>query len=309
MKILVTGGAGFIASHVVDRYIANGHAVAVLDNLSTGSRANVNPKATFFEVGLLDEGLDDVFEKFKPEAVSHHAAQVNVRKSVDDPAYDAQVNVLGSIRLYDAAVRHGCRKVIYASSGGACYGEPETLPAPEETPVRPLCPYGASKYTAEVYLGVYARLYGLAYTVLRYANVYGPRQDPHGEAGVVAIFSEMMIQGRRPSIFGDGSKTRDYVYVEDIAEANVLALNGGDGGVYNVGAGRQITDNEIFTAIRDAVGVDITPIYSDFRKGEVAHIALDASRIKRELGWTAKVPLEAGIPKAVAFYRKKLGKD
>lgn len=309
MRILVTGGAGFIASHVVDRYIEKGHSVAVLDDLSTGNRENVNPKATLFECSLLDDQLEAVFKEFKPEVVSHHAAQVNVRRSVDEPAFDAQVNVLGSIQLFEAARKSECRKVIYASSGGACYGEPEDLPAPEETLVRPLCPYGVSKGTAEVYLEFYGRLYGLPYTILRYANVYGPRQDPHGEAGVVAIFSEMMIRGQRPSIFGDGSKTRDYVYVEDIAEANVLALEKGDGGVYNVGAGRQITDDEIFNAIRDALGAEMTPIYTDFRTGEVRHICLDASRIRRDLGWSAKTPLEEGIPKAVKFYQEKLARS
>ncbi len=174
--------------------------------------------------------------------------------------------------------------------------------------MRPLCPYGASKYAAETYLELYGRLYGLAYTILRYANVYGPRQDPHGEAGVVAIFSEMLLSGESPSIFGDGSKTRDYVCVEDIAEANVLAIGKGNDRIYNVGTGQQITDDEIFRAVRDAVGVAIEPTYTDFRKGEVRHIALDASRIRRDLGWSAKTPLEVGIPKAVAFYRKKLGK-
>jgi UDP-glucose 4-epimerase len=307
MKILVTGAAGFIGSHVADRFIALGHDVAIVDDLSTGNRANVNPKAKFFEMGLADGPLEDVFKEFKPDVVNHHAAQVNVRRSVDDPAYDARANILGSIRLYEAAMRHGSRKVIYASSGGACYGEPDKRPAPEDTPVRPLCPYGASKYAAEQYLVLYNRLYGIPFTVLRYANVYGPRQDPHGEAGVVAVFSEMMLKGKQPSIFGDGSKTRDYVYVEDIAEANVLALDKGEGNAYNVGTGREITDDEIFEAVRDAVGVDMKPNYTDFRKGEVRHICLDASKMRRDLGWSAKVALETGIPKAVDYYRKKFG--
>jgi UDP-glucose 4-epimerase len=307
VRILVTGGAGFIGSHVVDRYVELGHDVAVLDDLSTGNRANVNPEATLYEMSLRDGPLARAFEEFRPEVVNHHAAQVNVRKSVDDPGFDASTNIVGSIRLYEAAVKAGCRKVIYISSGGASYGEPENIPASEDTPVRPLCPYGASKFTAELYLALYGRLYGLPYTVLRYANVYGPRQDPHGEAGVVAIFSEMMLRGKRPSIFGDGTKTRDYVFVEDIAEANVLALDKGEGRSYNVGTGREFTDDEVFEAVRAAAGVDMKPNYADFRKGEILRIALDASRIHKELGWTAKTPLEIGIPKAVAFYRKKLG--
>lgn len=309
MRILVTGGAGFIGSHVVDRYLWLGHEVAVLDDLSTGRRENVNPKATLFEKSLLDEDLFGVFSEFAPDIVSHHAAQVNVRRSVDDPIFDASVNVLGSIRVYQCAVATKCRKIIYASSGGACYGEPKNLPADEETPVRPICPYGASKYAAEKYLELYGALYNIAYTILRYANVYGPRQDPAGEAGVVAIFSEMMLDGKQPSIFGDGSKTRDYVFVEDVAEANVLALERGDGRIYNIGTGRRTTDDEIFFAVRDALGTQIQPNYTDFRKGEVRHISLDASRIKSELGWSPRTSLEQGIRRAVAYYRDKRDKN
>jgi UDP-glucose 4-epimerase len=307
MRILVTGGAGFIGSHVADRYIELGHEVAVLDDLSSGKRENVNPRAKLFRMSLLDERLAGAFDEFRPEAVSHHAAQVNVRRSVDAPEFDATVNVVGSVRLFQAAAAHGCGKVIYASSGGACYGDPPKLPAREDTPVRPLCPYGVSKYAAEKYLQLYGALNGLRFTVLRYANVYGPRQDSHGEAGVVAIFSELLLEGKAPTIFGDGTKTRDYVFVSDIVQANVLALDGGDGGVYNVGAGREVSDDEIFAAVRDAVGVKIEPVHSEFRAGEVRRIALDASRIRDEFGWRPRVALEQGVPKAVEFYRAKRG--
>jgi len=307
MRILVTGGAGFIGSHVADRYIELGHEVAVLDDLSSGKPENVNPRAKLFRMSLLDERLAGAFDEFRPEAVSHHAAQVNVRRSVDAPEFDATVNVVGSVRLFQAAAAHGCGKVIYASSGGACYGDPPKLPAREDTPVRPLCPYGVSKYAAEKYLQLYGALNGLRFTVLRYANVYGPRQDSHGEAGVVAIFSELLLEGKAPTIFGDGTKTRDYVFVSDIVQANVLALDRGDGGVYNVGAGREVSDDEIFAAVRDAVGVKIEPVHSEFRAGEVRRIALDASRIRDEFGWRPRVALEQGVPKAVEFYRAKRG--
>jgi UDP-glucose 4-epimerase len=307
MRILVTGGAGFIGSHVADRYVELGHEVAILDDLSAGKPENVNPRAKLFRMSLLDERLAGVFDEFRPEIVSHHAAQVNVRRSVDDPEFDATVNVVGSVRLFQAAATRNCGKVIYASSGGACYGDPPKLPAREDTPVRPLCPYGVSKYAAEKYLQLYGALNGLRFTVLRYANVYGPRQDSHGEAGVVAIFSELLLEGRAPTIFGDGSKTRDYVFVSDIVQANVLALEAGDGGAYNVGTGREVSDDQIFAAVRDAVGVKIEAGHSEFRKGEVRRIALDASRIRNDLGWRPRVTIEQGIPKAVEFYRAKRG--
>ena len=303
MRVLVTGGAGFIGSHVADRYIELGHEVAVIDDLSTGRKANLNPKAKFYEKSICDDDLMEVFKDFAPEVVNHHAAQVNVRRSVEDPAYDARVNVIGSINLYRCAAESGCGKVVYISSGGACYGEPEKIPADEDTPVHPLCPYGCSKYAAEKYLELYSKLYGFRYTVLRYANVYGPRQDPHGEAGVVAVFSQLLLAGKTPNIFGDGSKTRDYVFVKDVVEANVLALDGGDGRAYNVGTGRETTDDEIFEAVRKAVGADIQAVHTDFREGEVRHIALDASRLRSELGWTPCISLEAGVPSTVEYQR------
>lgn len=306
MRILVTGGAGFIGSHVADRFIELGHEVAILDDLSTGRNENVNPKARFYNKSLLDDDLGDVIREFSPEIINHHAAQVNVRRSVDDPVFDARVNVLGSVRLYQLAGEADCAKVIYASSGGACYGEPADIPADEDTPVHPLCPYGVSKYAAEKYLELYARLCGFRFTVLRYANVYGPRQDPHGEAGVVAIFSELMLAGKRPNIFGDGTKTRDYVFVDDVVQANVLALQGGDGRIYNVALGQEVSDDEIFFAVRGTLGLDIEPNYTDFRTGEVGHIALDAARLRRELGWAPRHTLQQGMAETIEYYRANI---
>ena len=303
MRILVTGGAGFIGSHLVDRYIELGHEVAVIDNLFTGREQNLNPRAKFYKKSICDDDLMNTFTDFAPEILNHHAAQVNVRRSVENPSHDAKINILGSLNLYRCAVAAECRKIVYASSGGAMYGNPEMIPADEQTPANPLCPYGCSKYAAEKYLQLFGRLYNISFTTLRYANVYGPRQDPHGEAGVVAVFSQLLFAGKRPSIFGDGSKTRDYVFVKDIVEANLLAIDRGDGRAYNVGTGRRTSDDEIFAAIRRAVGVDIEPIHTDFRPGEVRHVALDASRIKNELGWQATTPLEEGIASAVDYYR------
>lgn len=306
MKILVTGGAGFIASHVSDRFLELGHEVAIVDNLATGKRENLPAAAQFYEIDVRDPGLDRIFAEFEPNIVVHHAAQMDVRKSVADPVYDAQVNVLGTLNLLECARRHGVRKVIYAGTGGAMFGEAEYLPADEAHPIQPLSPYGVSKHTVEHYLYTYKANFGLDFTVLRYPNVYGPRQDPHGEAGVVAIFSLQLLRGERPTIFGDGGKTRDYCYVSDIVEANVLALHRGAGGLYNLGRGIEVTDYEIFAAVRAAVGSDVEPIYAPTRPGEVEHIALDARLAQRELGWRWQVGLSQGVALAVSFYRARL---
>ncbi len=219
-RVLVTGGAGFIGSHVVDRLVAAGHDVAVVDNLATGRRANLNPAARFYELDIRDPALGTVVERERPAVISHHAAQVDVRRSTADPLYDADVNILGSLNVLKVAVEHGVRKVIYISTGGAVYGEPEYLPVDEDHPIHPLCEYGASKHAVEHYLYMYAENYDLDYTVLRYPNVYGPRQDPHGEAGVVAIFSQKMLKGETCTINGDGTQERDFLYVADCARAN-----------------------------------------------------------------------------------------
>jgi UDP-glucose 4-epimerase len=308
LKILVTGGAGFIASHVADRLIADGHKVAIVDNLSTGSRANVNPKAAFHQMDITDKALAQVFEKEKPDIVNHHAAQIDVRRSVREPAFDAGVNIIGSINIIENCVKFGVKKLIYISSGGAIYGEPKYLPVDENHPAKPLCPYGISKHTVEHYVELAHMLDGLTYTVLRYANVYGPRQDPHGEAGVVGIFSENLLNGLDCTIFGDGSKTRDYVYIDDVVQANILAMTKGDNDVFNIGRGIETTDFEIFDAVRKALGVKVEPKYAEKRKGEIDRIALAAAKAKKILGWEPKIGVEEGIRRAVAFYRKKLNK-
>ena len=306
MRILVSGGAGFIASHVSDRFLELGHQVAIVDNLSTGKRQNLPPSATFYEVDVRDDaGLDAVFAEVRPEVVCHHAAQMDVRRSVTDPIYDAQVNVLGSLNMLECCRRHGTRKVIYAGTGGAMFGEADYLPVDESHAVMPISPYGVSKHTVEHYLYTYSVNAGLDFTVLRYPNVYGPRQDPHGEAGVVAIFSLQLLAGTRPTIFGDGTKTRDYCFVADIVAANELALEGGGGGLYNLGRGTEVSDREVFEAVRWAVGVDMEPEYAPVRSGEVEHIALDASLARRELGWEWKIDLADGVARAVAFYREQ----
>ncbi|GJQ22773.1 UDP-glucose 4-epimerase [Candidatus Brocadia sapporoensis] len=306
MKILVTGGAGFIASHLVDRLIAHGHRVIVVDNLSAGQKENVNPKASFYLTDICDaQALEEVFKRERPEIVNHHAAHVNVRKSVEMPVYDANINILGSLNLCELSKKYQIKKFIYVSTGGAVYGEPKDLPVQETCPVEPLSQYGVSKHTVEHYLSIFYKLYGLNFTVLRYPNVYGPRQSPHGEAGVVAIFSELLLQNKPPTIFGDGSKTRDYVYVEDIVAANLMVLgNVGDGGIYNLGWGKQISDLEVFHTVRKALESQIEPIFSQKRPGEIDHISLDSSKAKKELNWEPKVTFEEGIRLATEYYKK-----
>lgn len=306
MNILVTGGAGFIGSHICDRLLELGHRVYVIDNLSTGKRENVPMGAMFHEIDLRDDALDRVFATGKPQAVFHQAAHANVTESVRDPEYDASVNIGGSLNLLSCCVRHKVTRVVYASTGGALYGEAEYIPADEDHPIRPLSPYGVSKYAVEHYLRLYRELHGLEYVILRYPNVYGPRQDPGGEAGVVAIFSSQLLAGERPTIFGDGNKTRDYCYVSDIVEANILALNGPGSGVYNLGRGIEVSDLEIFEAVRKAVGSTIAPEFAPVRPGEVKRIALDASKARVELGWSWKVDLAQGVAETVRFYRERM---
>jgi len=305
VRALVTGGAGFIASHVSDRLLEDGHEVAILDNLATGKRANLPPEARFYELDIRDPALADVFAAERPEIVIHHAAQMDVRRSVAEPAYDAEVNLLGTLNLLERCREHGTRKVVYAGTGGAMFGEAAYLPVDELHPVMPISPYGVSKHTVEHYLHAYHVNFGLDFTVLRYPNVYGPRQDPHGEAGVVAIFALQMLDGRQPLIFGDGSKTRDYCFVGDIVEANVLATERGGAGLFNIGRGVEVSDLEVFETVRAAVGSTVEPQFAPTRSGEVEHIALDATLAGRELGWEWRVGFGEGVEKAVEFYRSK----
>jgi len=304
MKVLVTGGAGFIASHVVDQCLGQGYDVVVVDNLSTGRRSNLNAAAKFYEVDLRSPDLMAVFEKERPDFVDHHAAQVDVRRSVADPLFDVDVNVRGTINLLECARRAEVRKFVYISTGGAVYGEPEYLPCDENHPINPICPYGASKHTVEHYLFMYKVNYGLNYTVLRYANVYGPRQDPHGEAGVVAIFTGRMLAGQPVVINGDGEQLRDYVYVGDCARANLSALAAeATGAIYNVATGRGTSVNEIFRLLKDITAYPGEAVHGPAKLGETRHIYLDVSRAKQGLGWQPQVGLEEGLRQVVAFSR------
>ena len=305
MRILVTGGAGFIGSHVVDAYLAVGHDVAVVDDLSTGRREQVHPQARFYQIDIRDPGLDELFARERPEVVSHQAARANVRESLEKPLLYAEVNVLGSLNVLECCRRHGVRKIIYASTGGAVYGEPQTLPVAEDHPINPLDPYGASKHHVEHYLYLYRVNYGLEYTVLRYPNVYGPRQDPYGEAGVVAIFSGQMLNNGRPVINGSGEQERDFVYVSDVARANVLALARGDGGVYNIGSGVGTSVNRIFELLAELTGYAGPVVHGPPKRGEVFKVYLDARRARQDLGWAPEVELEEGLTRTVAYFCEK----
>lgn len=305
MKILVTGGAGFIGSHVVDAYLAAGHEVAVVDDLSRGRAENLAPKVELYRADIRNRAaLEEMFAKERPDVLNHHAAQIDVRHAVRDPIFDAESNILASIHLLELAVRYKLSRVVYASTGGAIYGEPKILPANEETAVLPITPYGVSKHTVEHYLYLYRVLYGIPYVVLRYGNVYGPRQSSKGEAGVVAIFTEQMMTGVKPTIYGDGSKTRDYVEVSDVARANLLALDRGDGEIFNIATGIATSDYEVFAAVREALGIPpFEPGYAPKRPGEVDHIVLDVTKARDGLGWQPQVEFRQGVRATVEWFR------
>lgn len=306
MKILVTGGAGFIASHVTDAYVNLGHKVAVLDDLSRGHRHNVNPKAEFYQGDIRDRDfVKRVFSEFMPEAINHHAAQMDVRRGVREPVFDAQVNIVGSLNLLEEAVAQKVKHLVYISTAGAAYGEPKQLPVLEDCPINPITPYGISKHTVEHYLFTFSFLYGFTYTVLRYGNVYGPRQSSQGEAGVFAIFCEQVLSGVQPTIFGDGSKTRDYIYVDDVVQANVAALERGSGQIFNIASGKATTDHEIFSLITGLLGKpDLRPHYAAVRAGEIQDIHLDISRAQRVLSWRPQVSLSDGARRTVEFFQQ-----
>ena len=292
MRALVTGGAGFIGSHVADALVARGDEVHVLDNLASGRRENVPEGARLREADIRSDA-DAVFDQARPEVCFHLAAQADVRVSVDRPDYDADVNVIGTLRVLEAARRHGT-KVIFASTGGAIYGEAGDGPAREDSERRPLAPYGTSKLAAEEYLSTYNRLHGAHHVALRYGNVYGPRQDPHGEAGVVAIFMGLLLDGGTPRIYGDGRQTRDYVFVADIVDATLSAVDHG-GGVLNVGTGRETSVLELYDAITAAAGTRPEPELAPARLGELQRSVLDPELAARELGWRAQRPLDEGL--------------
>jgi UDP-glucose 4-epimerase len=302
MKILVTGGAGFIASHVVDTYVAEGFEVIVVDDLSTGRLSNLNPEVTFYKLDIRSPQLAEIFKKEKPDIVNHHAAQMDVRRSVVDPLFDADVNVLGSINLIECAKKFKVKRFIYISTGGAVYGEPEYLPCDEAHPINPICQYGISKHTVEHYLYLYHHNYGLDYVVIRYPNVYGPRQDPSGEAGVVAIFTRAMLRDDQVTINGDGKQERDFVFVKDCARANLLALNTKKPNtIYNIGCGQGTTVNEIFTALKGITGYTKVPVYGSAKIGETRRIYLSAEKAQQNLGWIPSVSFEDGLRQTVEY--------
>jgi len=307
MKVLVTGGAGFIGSHIVDALIEQGHQVVVVDNLATGFSENINPSARFYEVNICDKELADIFEQERPEIVSHQAAQMVVARSVNEPIFDAQENILGSLNVILNCVRFGVKKIIYASSGGAVYGEPQYLPVDEKHPINPVSQYGISKHTVEHYLHLYGLQYGLNYVVLRYPNVYGLRQNPDGEAGVVAIFASQMLKGEQPTIYGSGDKTRDYTHVSDVVAANLLAMEQGNNDIYNIGTGVETSDKEMFDTLSEVLGYSGEPRYAPVRPGEIYRICLDASKAQRELAWQARLSLKEGLLQTIGYYRTRFG--
>jgi UDP-glucose 4-epimerase len=301
MNILVTGGAGFIGSHIVDALVARGHDVAVLDNLSTGRRSNVPGSVQFYEGDMKGHGLHKSFGRFTPDIVIHHAAQTDVQTSVKRPIFDADVNILGTIRVLEACRDYGVAKLIYASSA-AVYGVPERLPIDEGHRVFPLSFYGISKHTPEHYIEAFSELYGLDYTVLRYANVFGERQDPRGEGGVVSVFTEKLLRGEPPVIFGDGEQTRDFIYVSDVAAANVAALDRGSKGIYNISRNEQTSVNDLLRMMCDLTATPFAPEYRDARLGDIMHSRLDWARAGRDLDWQPRIPLQDGLRATFEYY-------
>lgn len=306
MKVLVTGGAGFIGSHVVDRLVEEGHNVVVVDDLSSGKRKNVNKAASLYKLDIQSGRLERVFRNERPNVVIHLAAQINVRRSVEDPMFDAQVNILGTMNVLRQAVHHGARKVIFSSSGGAIYGEQEIYPAPETHPMNPMSPYGISKLCGEHYLSYFQRISGIQVVSLRYANVYGPRQDPEGEAGVISIFLQKMLNNEQPIINGNGRQTRDFIFVDDVAEANLAAMGQESHGVYNVGTGTETSINELFRMLAGLTGASCKEVHGPAKQGEQMRSVIDPTKIRQELGWDPKVELADGLKKTVEFFREKM---
>ena len=305
MKILVTGGAGFIASNITDAYIKEGHEVVIVDNLSTGRVKNINKDAEFVQMDIQDPKLEDVFAKHNFDAVNHHAAQMDVRRSVDDPIFDAKCNVLGFLNILQNCSKYGTKKVIFSSSGGAIYGEQDYFPADEKHKLQPYSPYGITKLVGEKYLFFYDLTYGIKYTALRYANVYGPRQNPHGEAGVVAIFSKLLLAGKQPIINGDGKQTRDYVFVKDVVKANVLALGTTESDIFNIGTGVETDVNQLFGALNILTGANKSEEHAPAKAGEQMRSVIDAAKIQSKLGWKSDYNLETGLAETVEYFRTK----
>lgn len=305
MKILVTGGAGFIASHVADAYLANGHDVTIVDDLSSGRMENVNPKANFIKMNIQDDEIKSVFSQGAFDVVNHHAAQMDVRKSVADPKFDARINVLGTLNLLENCVKYHVKKFIFSSTGGAVYGEQNTFPADEEHPTWPICPYGITKLSCEKYLFYYKEILGLEHVIFRYANVYGPRQNPHGEAGVVAIFTEKLLAGEQPVINGDGKQTRDYVFVGDLVRANLKALDYGKSDVFNLGTSVETDVNQIFGHLNELTGAGMREMHGAAKAGEQLRSCLNVKKAENVLGWKPEIGLPEGLKQTVDYFLDK----
>lgn len=306
MKILVTGGAGFIGSHIVDAYISLGHEVVVIDNLSTGEEKFINKKAVFYKQDIRDrQAIEKIIKEEKPQVINHHAAQISVRESVADPIHDAQVNIVGLLNILETARKYKIKKIIFASSGGVVYGEAKTIPTPESyTPLIPLSPYAVSKLASEYYLDIYYKTYKIPYICLRYGNIYGPRQNPHGEAGVVAIFTLKLLKGEKPVINGDGRQTRDYVYVNDVVQANIIALGTSRVGSFNIGTRRQTDVVTIYNYLKKITQSSISVSYGPPKAGEQRLSCLDNKQARKILAWQTRVSLKKGLEKTVEYFRR-----
>ncbi len=303
MKVCVTGGAGFIGSHLVDRLIEEGHQVVVIDNLSTGKKKNLHKAATLYKTDILSSRIERIFEKEKPQLVCHYAAQMDIRKSVENPIFDAQNNIIGLINILELSVKNRVRRIVFASSGGAVYGEQSVFPANEDHPTRPISPYGVSKLASEQYLYYYQKVCGLEYTALRFANVYGPRQSPEGEAGVVAIFTNKLLKGEQPIINGNGMQTRDYVFVEDVVEANMAVINNTVNDTFNVGMGQETSVNELYDLLLKQTGSGAKVVHGPKKKGEQLRSSLDCNKLNRVLGWEPHYSLKEGLLKTINHFR------
>lgn len=306
MKIMVTGGAGFIGSNIAGAYLAEGHEVVVVDNLSTGNQEWLDPRCRFCHIDITNPSLREIMEVERPDVINHHAAQIDVRFSTENPEQDAQINIMGFLNLLEAARHTGVKKVIFASSGGAVYSDVAQFPATEADPAEPISPYGVTKLTGEKYLHYYKTQYGIDYVALRYANVYGPRQSPHGEAGVVAIFISKLLKGETPIIHGDGLQTRDYLFVDDVVACNVRALRDGVSGVFNVGTGVESSVVDLFRAIRSSVGSTCDEMHGPAKSGEVRRSSLRSLRLKEVMGFEPRIQLAEGIQQTVAWFKERV---
>jgi len=303
MNILVTGGAGFIGSNVSDAFIKEGHNVVIVDNFSSGKQENVNPKAKVYKMDIQDPAVENIFRDEKIEVMCHHAAQMDVRRSVADPKFDASVNVLGFLNMMEFGRKYGLKKVLFSSTGGAIYGEQDYFPADEKHPMQPLSPYGITKLVTEKYLFFYKEIYGIDHVILRYANIYGPRQNPHGEAGVVAIFTQKMLKGEQPIINGEGKQTRDYVFVGDVVQANLLGLKYSGSNIFNIGTGIETNVNQLFHHIKTLTGAKCEEKHVPAKVGEQMRSVISSKKIGEMLGWKPTVTLAEGLKKTVEFFK------